>query len=254
VTSKIIKENCNLENVSDRTIRRTINRIGFSYKKVKQSLILTKSHKLRRVELAKKWLEGSHPWNMTCFSDEKKFNLDGPDNWSTWSDESRIIYRNKRQLGGGSVMAWGIILPDGYVHLEKIDGTLTAQKYVILLSKVVPKLDREFGPKKYYFQQDNASVHTARQVREFMTANSIQILDWPARSPDLNLIENVWKMLSDIVYAGRQFENKQDLWRAIREAAEDINENKKAQTSNLYKDMPKRLVEVIEAKGATIKR
>ena len=34
------------------------------------------------------------------FSGEKRFNLDGPDNRSTWSDECRIIYRNKRLLRG----------------------------------------------------------------------------------------------------------------------------------------------------------
>ena len=60
-----------------------------------------------------------------------------------------------------------------------------------------------------------------------MIANSIQILDWPARSPNLNLIENVEEILSDIVYAGRKFQNKQDLWKAIREAAEDIDEDRK---------------------------
>jgi len=85
------------------------------------------------------------------FSGEKRFNLDGPDNRSTWSDECRIIYRNKRQFRGGSVMVWGIILPDGYAHPKKIDGTLTAQKFIILSSRVIPKLDGEFGPEKYRF-------------------------------------------------------------------------------------------------------
>jgi len=64
-------------------------------------------------------------------------------------------------------------------------------------------------------------------VKESVIANSIQILDWPARSPNLNLIENVEEILSDIVYAGRKFQNKQDLWKAIREAAEDIDEDRK---------------------------
>jgi len=61
-------------------------------------------------------------------------------------------------------------------------------------------------------------------------------------------------MISDIVYAGRQFENKTDLWAAIKNAAEEICENRKDQTRNPYADMPRRLVEVIEAKGASIER
>jgi len=254
ISSKDIQENCDLGHISDRTIRRTIARIGFKYNKVKQSLVLTKNHRLRRLELAKRWLEESHPWNLTCFTDEKKFNLDGPDNWATWMDEGRKIYRNKRQLGGGSVMVWGILFPDGYLHLEKIEGILNADKYLELLAKIIPKLDREFGRGEYYFQQDNASVHTAKKVKDYIETEGIKVLDWPARSPDLNIIENIWKMISDIIYAGRQFQNKHELWAAIRDASEDISENKKVQTGNLYRDMTKRLVEVIQAKGGPIKR
>jgi len=67
-------------------------------------------------------------------------------------------------------MVWGILFPDGYVHLEPILGTLTGQKYVKLLSDIVPKLDREFGVKKYYLQQDNASVHTAKVVKNYIAS------------------------------------------------------------------------------------
>ena len=41
------------------------------------------------------------------------------------------------------------------------------------------------------FIQDNASIHTAHLVREWLDSNSIQVIDWPPYSPDLNPIENV---------------------------------------------------------------
>jgi len=62
ISGKIIQQNCNLDHVSDRTARRTMSRIGFKYKIIKQSLLLTQKHKLRRVELAKNRLESQHPW------------------------------------------------------------------------------------------------------------------------------------------------------------------------------------------------
>ena len=40
----------------------------------------------------------------TVFTDEKRFSLDGPDNWSTWmktKNDDKII---KRQMGGGGLM------------------------------------------------------------------------------------------------------------------------------------------------------
>ncbi|GBN89123.1 hypothetical protein AVEN_70690-1 [Araneus ventricosus] len=48
----------------------------------------------------------------------------------------------------------------------------------------------------------NACPHRARLVRSYLESETIPQMAWPARSPDLNLIEHVWDMLGRWI-AGR---------------------------------------------------
>ncbi len=63
----------------------------------------------------------------------------------------------------------------------------------------------------WVWQQDNAPVHTAKIVRDLFKAERVKTIEWPARSPDLSPIENVWKVLQDKVYESGQFHDKQSL-------------------------------------------
>ena len=71
------------------------------------------------------------------------------------------------------------------------------------------------GP-DYIFQRDNIPVHTSRLARSYFNENNISVLSWPARSPDLNIIENCWAQLVRGVYAnGKQHEDVEELKNAI---------------------------------------
>ena len=45
--------------------------------------------------------------------------------------------------------------------------------------------------------QDNALCHTVKSVKTFLSEEYITIIEWPAQSPHMNPIENVWKLLNE---------------------------------------------------------
>ena len=100
-----------------------------------------------------------------------------------------------------------------------------------------------------YFQEDNSPVHKARKVKLFMKESEINILEWPAKSPDLNIVEDVWRLISDMVYNGPQFQNNIFLSRKIDEVINVINTTETSKLLDLYGQIRKRLCKVLQRKG-----
>ena len=95
VTARKVKEKCELD-VNVRTVQRTLHRIGLKYAKAKKKITLTKKHKGARLECAKRWLTKHVDFKKVIFTDEKRFQFDGPDGWCTWSRRGEPVVLNKR--------------------------------------------------------------------------------------------------------------------------------------------------------------
>ena len=62
---------------------------------------------------------------------------------------------------------------------------------------------------------DNARPHVARICRQFLNGNNVNILPWPAVSPDMNPIEHIWDYLGRKIRARGNVHNLRDLENAL---------------------------------------
>jgi len=219
---------------------------------------LKKEHKSRRLSFAKEYINIPAFWERVIFSDEKKFNLDGPDGCQYyWHDLRREPEAySKRVSGGGSVMLWGAICANGRSKLVFLEGKQNSAKYVETLQQslfpFLQEMRDKYGIQEPIFQQDGASIHTSRATKAFIEDANIKTMPWPAKSPDLNVIENVWGVLARSVYEnGRQFGSRAEL---VDQIQISWNQIKPSYLKSLVDDMPTRLVEVILKRGGSIDR
>ncbi len=62
---------------------------------------------------------------------------------------------------------------------------MDAERYMKVLEKYM------LPSRRRAFQQDNAKLHTAAITTAWLHSRRVQVLNWPACSPDLSLIEEL---------------------------------------------------------------
>lgn len=247
-----IKINCSIE-ASVRTVERALKDLGLTYKPIPRRNPLQPHHMKERVDLAEKWISENLIGNNLVFADEKRFSFDGPDNWFSWFDPFDPPARIKRQLGGGSVMVWGATLSSGEIIVQRLEGKVNSRVYIDMLNKnVTPLLVSRFGESGFYFQQDNCKVHVAKATQTYLKRKKFNLLKWVAYSPDMNIQENIWSMISEKVYGGKQYFDKESLWRSIVKAVNEINKKEKDKIAGFFHNYNKRLLTVIKHNGDVI--
>jgi hypothetical protein len=101
---------------------------------------------------------------------------------------------NRVPHGGGVDLVWPGISYRQQTQLHFIDVNLNAQRYSDKIPRpiVVPFICCNH----LMFQYDNARPHVARICTQFLEAENVTGLPWPAYSSDISPIEHVWDQVT----------------------------------------------------------
>jgi hypothetical protein len=242
-------------NVSPRSVRRALYDAGLrAGRKIRKPAISQKNRK-DRLAFAKSHRDWTvEDWKRVIFSDETKINRFGSDGrrWTWFRDEGNLDPRNVTQTlkgGGGSIMVWGCITKKGVGFMTEIEGIMDKGIYRNILEGELEDTIAwyDLNHQEVVFQQDNDPKHRAKSNLKYLEEQEYDVMLWPAQSPDLNPIENCWSYVKSKLYSyEKPASGLLMLWDRLQDEWEKIDQE---YINNLYESMPKRMREVIRARG-----
>jgi len=246
--------------VQERTIRKYLRQEGLKAYVQPRKPDLTKDQMTARRNFAKEHMRWTvDDWMKVMFPDEtlicrvghfgRKFYYRAP-------EDKRLLphqIRKSKQGEGGKIMVWGCLTYFGVGDACWLPDKMDSEAYVdVLRDNVLSSRDwYDMDPSTFIYQHDNAPIHTSRAAKTFLTEANISVLEWPANSPDVNIIENIWayikKRLDDYTEDPKGLD---ELWERVQEIWTTIPIDV---IRHLYESLPRRMKMVYENHGGSIR-
>ena len=218
--------------VCPETVRMSLKRQGYIARKPKKIPAMTPLQRQRRIDFCQRFREDN--FRNVFISDESCFQL-GSNQLKILSRENVTVQISKFPT---KIMVWGAISQRGATPLCIVDSTVNSAKYCDILNGFLLETAHALYPDRWRFQQDNATCHTSAYTQAWMHEHQLATIPWPAASPDLSPIENIWGLMKIEVERAAP-RNKPDLIRSVLQAWTTITEH---YGGDLVAGVPARLV------------
>jgi transposase len=191
-TARVIQTDVGLSGVvSIDTVKRELRRAGLFGRIAVKKPRLTTAHIKKR----KQWCLDRRTWTVdkwksVVFTDECLLNLNPNKREYVRRPKGARIHPNYTTATtkfSPRLMVWGAIRGDGKRILVRCERNVDSFEYQRIFGLALPSLCTS----RYLFQQDGASSHRSHSTTRYLLDKAVRVLpDWPAQSPDLNIIEN----------------------------------------------------------------
>lgn len=248
------------------TLRKLLKDFGLrKWRKIKRPQLTDNDARLRLA-----WAQRYHDftpedWSRVYWSDETSIERGSGEN-AEWS-----FLRPKDQARKGEVkpiplgkqlrqMFWASFSGDPrrtaliplFGHPDSPRGGVNSIRILETYQQWLPTLI--YDRSEAIFMQDGSRTHTAHRVRNWLRDEEFFVMDWPAYSPDLNPIENLWALLKDkllkmfpeLYHMPNSEETRWFLISAAQTAWSQIDPDI---LRRLSESMPRRVQAIIEAEG-----
>jgi transposase len=244
------------------TVRRYLRKNELYAFKPRRKPFLKPAHKQARLKWAKEHLSWTlDDWRCAIFSDESTFEL-GIHTLTTYVKRKKGDALKPQYLlptfksGRTTVGVWGcidytfkgklvILPPNTHMNSTIYCNTILNDNGYPMYQQVM----EEYGDAVW--QDDGAKYHTSKMVKEWRQSMKMTRMEWPAQSPDLNPIENLWHIIKISICKRRyKIHSAAELGEIILEEWDKIDTGV---IQKIIRSMRNRCWAVISAKGGHTK-
>lgn len=207
--------------VSAATVKEIRRRMGWSNCSVKYAQMVRVQNRAPRVEYSIQITQGLRRFENVVFTDECSVQLECNRRRCFVKNGNRLMSIRSKAKHPLKVHVWAGISADGGTCLAIFDGKIRMDSkfYCKILKKCYLPF-RESWIARHgtpcYLQHDNDPKHKSKYTTSWLESNAVEVIWWPAESPDLNPIECLWHLLKEFLRSVVKPTNKAELVAGVR--------------------------------------